>query len=154
MVWYVDVNVCVSRDFGSIIWVHNTGIEALLKLLRTEDMEAGRYAAFALSNLSANANHRDKIVEVGGVASLIALACCEDINAQKQALVALRGLCITPEYRAVVVREGKLLLILLISSFIFDKCIVVNLSYLKKSSSFWAQLDLLFVLLFILISFQ
>ena len=84
------------------------GIDALMKLLRTEDMEAGRYAAFALSNLAANANHRERIIEVGGVSSLISLACCEDINAQKQALIALRGLCITPEYRAVVVREGTI----------------------------------------------
>ena len=51
-------------------------------LLKTEDIESGRYAAFALSNLAANANHRQQIVDEGGAAALVALACCEDLNAQ------------------------------------------------------------------------
>ena len=71
-------------------------------------VDPGRYAAFALSNLAANANHREKIVEEGGISSLVSLACCEDVNAQRQALAALRGLCISPEYRPIVVREGIL----------------------------------------------
>ena len=54
----------------------------LMCLLKTEDIESGRYAAFALSNLAANANHRQQIVDEGGAAALVALACCEDLNAQ------------------------------------------------------------------------
>ena len=77
-------------------------------LLKTEDIESGRYAAFALSNLAANANHRQQIVDEGGAAALVALACCEDLNAQRQAMSALRGLCITPHYRPLVVQEGVL----------------------------------------------
>ena len=69
------------------------GIEALIILLKSEDIEGGRYSAFALSNIAANANHREKIVEEGGVVCLVSLACCEDINAQKQALAGLRSLC-------------------------------------------------------------
>jgi hypothetical protein len=95
--------------------------------MKTEDIEGGRYAAFGLANLAANANHREKIVEDGAVACLVSLSCSEDLNAQRQALnplllvnttltlchyirqalAALRALCISPEYRAVVVREGK-----------------------------------------------
>ena len=67
-----------------------------------------RYAAFALSNLAANANHRQQIVDDGGPEALVALACCEDLNAQRQALAALRGLCISPQYRTLVVRQGIL----------------------------------------------
>ena len=81
-------------------------MEALLSVIKSEDIEGGRYAAFGLANLAANANHREKLVEEGAIVSLISLACCEDINAQVQAIVALRGICISPEYRAVVVREG------------------------------------------------
>jgi hypothetical protein len=47
-------------------------------------VEGGRYAAFGLSNLAANANHRERIVVEGAVPALVALACCEDINAQRQ----------------------------------------------------------------------
>lgn len=61
-----------------------TGIDALITVLRSEDIEGGRYAAFGLSNLAANANHRERIVEEGAVASLVSLACCEDVNAQRQ----------------------------------------------------------------------
>lgn len=85
------------------------GIEAFLAVLKTEDVDAGRYAAFGLSNLGANANHRERIVELGAVPSLISLACSEDINAQRQALAGLRSICIAPEFRAVVVREGSLI---------------------------------------------
>jgi len=55
--------------------VKSEGIESLLAVLRTDDIEAGRYAAFGLSNIAANANFRDKIVEDGGVPSLVSLAC-------------------------------------------------------------------------------
>lgn len=79
-----------------------------MTLLKTEDVESGRYAAFALSNLAANANHRQQIVDEGGPEALVALACCEDLNAQRQALSALRGLCISPPYRVLVVRQGIL----------------------------------------------
>jgi len=73
------------------------GISALVALLKTEDVESGRYSAFALSNIAANANHRQQIVDEGAIDSLIALACCEDPNAQRQALAALRGICISPQ---------------------------------------------------------
>lgn len=46
-------------------------------LLKTEDVESGRYAAFALANLAANANHREQIVDEGAPGALVALACCE-----------------------------------------------------------------------------
>lgn len=72
------------------------GVDALISLLKTEDIEGGRYAAFGLANLAANANYREKVVEEGAVPALISLACCEDINAQRQALTALRSLCISP----------------------------------------------------------
>ena len=72
-----------------------------------EDNESGRYAAFALSNISANAQYREKVVEEGAIPGLIALACCDDLSAQRQALAGLRGLCITPEYRVLSVREVK-----------------------------------------------
>jgi len=39
------------------------GISALVALLKTEDVESGRYSAFALSNIAANANHRQQIVD-------------------------------------------------------------------------------------------
>ena len=64
-----------------------------------------RYAAFAVSNLAANANHRQQIVDEGGPEALVALACCEDLNAQRQALSALRGICISPQFRELVVRQ-------------------------------------------------
>lgn len=60
------------------------GIDALICVLRSDDIEGGRYAAFGLSNLAANANHRERIVEEGAVPSLVSLACCEDANAQRQ----------------------------------------------------------------------
>jgi hypothetical protein len=41
------------------------GVTALIALLKTEDVESGRYAAFALSNIAANANHRAQIVSEG-----------------------------------------------------------------------------------------
>lgn len=53
-------------------------------MLKSEDIEGGRYAAFALSNLAANANHRERIVEQNAIPCLVSLACCEDINAQRQ----------------------------------------------------------------------
>ena len=68
--------------------------------------------------MAANANHREKIVEEGGISSLVSLACCEDVNAQRQALAALRGLCISPEYRPIVVREGILDPLVLMSRFV------------------------------------
>lgn len=80
----------------------------MITVLKTEDVEGGRYSAFGLANLAANANHRERIVEEGAVPCLVSLACCEDMNAQRQAMAALRGLCISPDFRAVVVREGKL----------------------------------------------
>ena len=70
--------------------------------------QASRYAAFALSNLAANANHRQQIVDEGAIDSLIQVACCEDPNAQRQALAALRGICISPQYRVQCVRLGVL----------------------------------------------
>jgi hypothetical protein len=78
-------------------------------LRESEDIEAGRYAAFALANLASGQElHRRRIVEQGGLVPLINLACCEEVNAQKQAIIALRGLCITPEFRSAAVREGVL----------------------------------------------
>ena len=64
--------------------VKSEGIDALITVLRSEDIEGGRYAAFGLSNLAANANHRERIVEEGAVSCLVSLACCEDVNAQRQ----------------------------------------------------------------------
>ena len=37
------------------------GITSLVGLLKSEEVEASRYAAFALSNLAANANHRQQV---------------------------------------------------------------------------------------------
>ena len=59
----------------------------MISVLRSEDVEGGRYAAFALSNLAANANHRERIVEENAVPALVSLACCEDMNAQRQGTV-------------------------------------------------------------------
>jgi hypothetical protein len=59
--------------------VKTEGIDAFITVLRTEDVEGGRYAAFGLSNLAANANHRERIVEEGAVPSLVALGCSEDM---------------------------------------------------------------------------
>lgn len=83
-------------------------MEALLSVIKSEDIEGGRYAAFGIANLAVNANHREKIVEEGSIMTLVSLACCEDVNTQVQAVVALRGICVSPEYRAAVVREGIL----------------------------------------------
>lgn len=54
-------------------------------------MQGGRYAAFTLSNLAVNKNHRQQLVTEGVVPPLVALACSEEVNAQRQALYALRG---------------------------------------------------------------
>jgi hypothetical protein len=83
-------------------------VDALIGLIATEDITAGRYSAFAIGNVAANANYRDKVVNDGGMPALVSLACCGDANAQRQALTAIRGLCITPQYRALAVREGIL----------------------------------------------
>lgn len=53
------------------------GIDALITVLKSEDVDGGRYAAFGLANLAANANHRERIVEEGAVPSLISLGCSE-----------------------------------------------------------------------------
>jgi vacuolar protein 8 len=42
--------------------VKSEGIDALITVLKSDDVEGGRYAAFGLSNLAANANHRERIV--------------------------------------------------------------------------------------------
>lgn len=70
--------------------VKNEGIQAFIAVLKSEDVEGGRYAAFGLANLAANANHRERIVEEGAVPSLVSLACSEDINAQRQGEGACR----------------------------------------------------------------
>jgi hypothetical protein len=67
-----------------LLFFFSAGIDALITVLKSEDIEGGRYAAFGLSNLAANANHRERIVEEGAVACLVSLACCEDVNAQRQ----------------------------------------------------------------------
>jgi vacuolar protein 8 len=108
--------------------VKSDGIEALLAVLKTDDVDAGRYAAFGLANIGANANHRDRIVELGAVPCLVSLACCEDINAQRQALAGLRSICISPEFRAVVVREGVMDPLVLLSR-------VEDLGILREVSS-------------------
>jgi hypothetical protein len=41
------------------------GVIALVILLKSEDNQSGRYAAFALANIAANANHRTQVVEEG-----------------------------------------------------------------------------------------
>eukprot|EP00952_Eustigmatos_sp_NYUAD-ZCMA_P000782 3276-Eustigmatos_ZCMA.PRE.1 len=85
-------------------------IDALVSLIATEDINAGRYAAFALSNIAANANYRDKVVNDGGVPALVSLACCGDANAQRQALtgtgVGIDG-CRDMQVRVQVPMQGE-----------------------------------------------
>ena len=81
-------------------------IENLMALFRTEDVESGRVAAFALSNFAANALHREEIVGAGAPAACVALLTCEDVDAQLAALRALMNVCITKENRGLVVGLG------------------------------------------------
>jgi hypothetical protein len=84
------------------------GLEALITLLKTQDIDGGKYASFALSNLAVSPEYRQLIVEKGAIECLIYLACCDDILAQKQAFVALRVICISEECIKLVVTEGIL----------------------------------------------
>lgn len=44
-----------------------------MTLMRTEDIESGRYAAFGLGNIASNALHRHQVVDAGGADALVAL---------------------------------------------------------------------------------
>eukprot|EP00814_Leptocylindrus_danicus_P009478 CAMPEP_0116018954 /NCGR_PEP_ID=MMETSP0321-20121206/8948_1 /TAXON_ID=163516 /ORGANISM="Leptocylindrus danicus var. danicus, Strain B650" /LENGTH=3722 /DNA_ID=CAMNT_0003489431 /DNA_START=23 /DNA_END=11192 /DNA_ORIENTATION=- len=79
------------------------------------DIDGGRCAAFALSNLAANSNYRQQIVDEGAITPLVSLACCDDVNAQRHALAALRGICIEPKCRIGVVQLGIIDPLILIS---------------------------------------
>lgn len=96
------------RNHKGIVMLGSTG--ALIGLLQNnlDKMESGRYAAFALSNLTTNINHRQQIVVECSIELLIGLACSMDPNAQWQALAALRGIFINPKFRTKAIKLGVL----------------------------------------------
>ncbi|KAL3789162.1 hypothetical protein HJC23_012251 [Cyclotella cryptica] len=93
---------------------------ALVTMLKNctvgRELESGRHAAFALSNLASNLHNHEQIVEQGAIELLVALACCEDLDTQRQALSALRGLCLTASNRIKEVQNGILDPLILMSA--------------------------------------
>ncbi|KAL9191141.1 hypothetical protein ACHAXT_000847 [Thalassiosira profunda] len=87
-------------------------IAALITMLRNccdaKELESGKHAAFALSNVAFDRQYHRQIVEEGAIELLVALACCEDPDTQRQALAAVRGLCVTTENRRLVLQKGIL----------------------------------------------
>lgn len=88
------------------------GIGALMTMLKNccdaGELEAGKHAAFGISNVASNVQHHQQIVEAGAIELLVALACCEDPDTQRQALGAVRGLCLAAENRHRVLEKGIL----------------------------------------------
>ena len=84
--------------------VHFNIISALIGLLKRgvdnhNHLQSSQCAAFSLSNLAANKDHRQQIVEEEAIEPLIILAWADDLNVQRHALLVLRGICISPIYR-------------------------------------------------------
>ena len=93
--------------------VHFNIISALIALLKRgvdnhNHLQSSQYAAFSLSNLATNKDHRKQIVEEEAIEPLIILACTDDLNVQRHALLVLRGICISPIYRITLIEFGIL----------------------------------------------
>jgi len=97
-----------AENHGEIVKLG--AIEAVLKLLRSypKNAEAGRFGAFALSNLAAVEKYQQRIVDSGAMEILVALACTDSRSTQHWSLATLRGICYNPQHRAMAVKQGIL----------------------------------------------
>ena len=92
--------------------VQSGAVPALIVMMKNccdaRELEAGKFAAFAISNVASCHMYHQQIVEGGAIELLVALTCCEDPDTQRQALSAVRGLCATAENKIKAVQKGIL----------------------------------------------
>ena len=107
-----------AADIKATVELAEGCVVALITMLRNccdaKELESGKYALFALSNVASLC--RSSIVEEGGIELFVSMACSEDPDTQRQALACVRSLCVSIDHRVSVIEKGMLDPLVLLSS--------------------------------------
>lgn len=113
----IDEDELLSRtkqaaDIKATVTLAEGCVVALITMLRNccdaKELESGKYALFALSNVASNDLHHSSIVEEGGIELFVSMACSEDPDTQRHALACVRSLCVSVDNRVSVIEKGML----------------------------------------------